>query len=325
MGQPGGCLGKSRRSLGESILAGAIIDLASGTRGRAVPLPDAGALQGRKTLKESIIYNIPAAMADAYPGQSLILRSREPSELARRVASCDPERIAYLQIPGVGGDVEELLRADRPVPVDVVVEDPEADLPRLYRFAPVAADRPVRISVPVSAGFHKVVKLALSLHFAVKLEPAQPGPEMTDPLLQVADLYLHQSTVSQPVEYLHSLFLAFYHGAPVSLWAVQEEDPSCNRFVTDRGVETISRRFAEAERQYDFTSFPEKFAEELVREKRECHDCPFFETCLGYFKWPRKEYRCDGVRAVFELLRKAGRELKKDLASFASSGRETQS
>jgi hypothetical protein len=170
-----------------------------------------------------------------------------------------------------------------------------------------------------------VVRLALSLDFAVKLELSQPEPTVMHELLHVAGLYLHQSTVSQPVEFIHSMFLAFYHGDPVTLWTVQEEDPSRHRYITDQGTETISARFAGVDLRHKVPSFIERFAEELLTEKQECTDCEFFERCLGYFKWPRKAYRCDGVKAVFQKLKEAAEELKADLSSLPSPNGEDRS
>lgn len=276
-------------------------------------------------MSEPITYNIPVSMMDAYRGRKLIVRSRDSAEIVRRLGTHVPETVEYLQILGTDGDIDDLLRWDQPIPLDLVVDDPEVDLPMLYRYSPLLAVRPVRVSVPVASGFGKMVKLALSLNFAVKLEPSQPEPRLIEELLRVADLYLHQTTVSQPVEYIHSLFLAFYHGEAVSLWAVQEEDTSRNRFVTDQGVETVSKRFAEVNLEHDLDSFMKGYTEELLRDKRECHDCGFFEVCFGYFKWPRKEYRCDGVRTLFETLKTAAQELKTDLSSFEALKGEERS
>lgn len=275
-------------------------------------------------MKDLIVYNIPVTMIEAYHEREIIVRSNDPSQIIQKLATHNLERIAYLQILGTGGNLDDLLRWEEPIPVDLVIENPEVDLPLLYRYSPLLVDRPVRISVPVAPGFAKVVKLALSLNFPVKLEPSQPGPERVEELLHVADHYLHQSAVSQPVEYIHSLFWAFYHAEPVSLWAVQEEDPSRNRFVTDHGVETISKRFAGVALKHDLTSFLKGFTQELLSEKLECGDCRFFEVCLGYFKWPAKGYRCDGVKTVFQMLSKAAEELKKDLSAFPSSREEVQ-
>jgi hypothetical protein len=267
-------------------------------------------------LSDSIVYNIPGAMIEAYGGRNLVVRCHDPSVMVQRLASHDLERLAYLQVLGAGGNVDSLMRWERSVPMDLVVQNPEADLPLLYRYSTMPAERPVRVSVSVVPGFSKVVKLALSLDFAVKLELSQPEPAVMEELIYVAGLYLHQSTISQPVEYIHSMFLAFYHGDLVTLWTVLEEDPSRMRYITDQGTETISRRFAGMNLNYDLPSFIKKFIEGLLKEGSECSDCDFFESCLGYFKWPRKEYRCDGVKAVFQRLKEAAEELKADLSSF---------
>ena len=213
-----------------------------------------------------IVYNIPDTMIEAYRGRHLIVRGHDPSMMVQRLATHNVETLAYLQILGAGGNLDGLMRWEHAVPVDLVVQNPEADLPLLYRYTPMRAERPVRVSVAVMPGFSKVVRLALSLDFAVKLELFQPEPALIDELLHIAGLYLHQSTVSHPVEYIHSMFLAFYHGDPINLWTVQEEDPACMRYITDQGTETISRRFAGVDLNQDITSFIEKFIEGRLKE-----------------------------------------------------------
>jgi hypothetical protein len=278
--------------------------------------------QGWRILSDSIVYNIPITMIEAYRGQNLVVRCHDPSTILQEHATLDLEMIEYLQILGIGSDIDSLMHWEHAVPVDLVVQNLEVDLPLLYRYSTMPAERPVRVSVPVAPGFSKVVKLALSLDFAVKLEPSQPGPALVEELLHVVGLYLHQSTVSQPVEFFHTMFLAFYRGDPVALWTLQEEDPSRMRYITDQGRETISRRFAGVELERDLPSFIEKFIEGLLKEGSECSDCEFFESCLGYFKWPGKQYRCDGVKALFQRLKKAAGELKEDLSSFLSPNGE---
>jgi hypothetical protein len=60
-------------------------------------------------------------------------------------------------------------------------------------------------------GFGNVVKLAVSLNCAVKIEGGQPDESLVAELQRLARFYLHQSTVSEPIEFFHSLFLAMYH------------------------------------------------------------------------------------------------------------------
>ena len=143
-------------------------------------------------MSDSIVYNIPDTMIEAYRGRNLIVRGHDPSMMVQRLATHDLERVEYLQILGTGGNLDGLMRWEHAVPVDLVVQNPEADLPLLYRYSTMRAERPVRVSVPVVPGFSKVVKLALSLDFAVKLELSQPEPAVMEELLHVAGLYLHQ-------------------------------------------------------------------------------------------------------------------------------------
>ncbi len=139
------------------------------------------------------------------------------------------------------------------------------------------------------------------------------------------EAYLHQPMVSQPIEYFHSMFLAFYRSEPLTLWAVQEEDPAYFRYISDDGEETISRRFAGTKVGHDIARFPNRFKKELVAERGECSRCEFLENCFGYFKWPKREYRCDGVKSLFQLLKDAAHQLKSDLDVFQSGRSEERS
>jgi len=257
-------------------------------------------------------------MVRSFPGRTIVVRSADPSEIIQSLEHVDVKRLSYLQVLGTGGAIDSLMRWEHATPIDLVIQDPVSDLPQLYRYSPLIAERPVRVTVRIAAGFSKVVKLALSLNFAVKLEVSQPEPALIEELLQAASLYLHSATVSQPVEFIHSIFWSFYNRHPVSLWAIQEEDPACMRYITDIGTETISRRLAGIESQYPLSSFIEKFIEGLRRDRQECSDCEFFENCAGYFKWPQKDYRCNGVKVLFQTLRTAAEELRADIASIRS-------
>jgi hypothetical protein len=263
-------------------------------------------------------------MVDVFQGRDIIVRSIDPSEMLQRLAQADMERIAYLQILGTGGAIDSLIRWEHSVPVDLVIQHPESDLPLLYRYAPLITRRPVRITVPVAAGFSKVVKLALSLNFAVKLDVSQPEPALIEELLKVVTLYLHQSTVSQPVEFIHGMFWSFYGKNPATLWSIQEEDPAYVRYITDSGQASLPPRLSGAALKYGLTSFIQEFTEALIVEKQECGECAFFDTCAGYFKWPLKDYRCDGVKALFQTLRAAAGDLSADIAAFGAPGQENR-
>jgi len=45
----------------------------------------------------------------------------------------------------------------------------------------------------------------------------------------------------------------------------------------------------------DLDFFAADLWESLLAERSECCNCEFFENCGGYFKWPNKDYKCDGV------------------------------
>lgn len=271
-------------------------------------------------MNDSIVYNIPAAFVRAYRGRNIIVRSHDPYEIVASLADVDMGFVSYVQILSPHGESEALTRWEHALPVDLVVQDPRWDLPLLYEVAPLLARHPVRVTVPVVQGFSKMVKLATSLNFAVKLEGSQPDPSLTEEMLQVVHAYLHQETVSEPIEYFHGLFLAFYRGDPVSLWAVQEEDPARNRFITDTGEETLSQRFPAVHPPHDIASFMSVLQDSVRSEQSECLRCDFLEQCSGYFKWPPGDYGCDGVKRIFQTLKRAAGQLRDDLASYHAPG-----
>jgi len=141
------------------------------------------------------------------------------------------------------------------------------------------------------------VRLAISLRYAVKLEVQQPDEDLLAELETVLDLYLHLCSVNQPIEFFHSLLLSFYRNEPVSLWEVTETDPAYVRYVGDDGsVVNV----------------------DLNSETVECHECEFRDRCHGYFKFPDRNYNCDGVKHLFRTLRNAANEVRQDLESFKS-------
>ncbi len=278
--------------------------------------------QGCFVLSESIVRNVPASIASAYPGGDLIVRSRDPVELAECLAANDPRRIAYVQLLTVDSWPWPLVESCRGIPVDLVVRHPENDLPLLYRWTPLLDDRPVRISVPVVAGFGNVVTLAAALNFAVKLEVRQPDPPLVEEMHRVLQAYLHQTTVAQPIEYFHSLLLALYRREPASLWAIQEEDPALCRHITDDGREVLPGRFGVDAALGDAASFLPGFREELLGGGSECSCCEHMEYCIGYFRLPERGYDCEGVKSVFQVLKAAAEELRSDYDSYGAGSRE---
>ena len=169
-----------------------------------------------------IVYQVPLAQLEPYRGRDLILRSEGPEALVDRLRATDIERLAYVQLRSLPDDTDCLIHWAEGLAVDLALNEPATDFPRLYRNAKLADNHPVRVSLPLVTGFDKAVKVAVSLGFSVKLEVGQPDPALIEPLARVLDAYLHQPTLSQPVEPFHSLLLGFCRDTPTSLWAIQE-------------------------------------------------------------------------------------------------------
>src|SRR5262249_28538291 len=154
------------------------------------------------------------------------------------------------------------------------------------RHAKLLDKHPLRVAIPVVPGFSKAVKVATSLQFGVKLEVAQPDPDMVEELRTVLAFYLHHSSVSQPIEYFHSTLLSFYHREPLTLWDIQEEDPAALRYIVDDGQETIARRFVSGNLDTmasDLDTFLTDLKTAVLTEQSECSHCEFFANCGGYF------------------------------------------
>jgi hypothetical protein len=268
------------------------------------------------------IYNIPAFLVDAYEDRRLIIRSHDPAELAAIPAKINPANLYCLQLLSLDVDIGALLRGETSVHLDLVMNSPHSDYPQLYDLAPLTTKYPVRATIPVVPGFTRAVRLASSLNFAVKLAVTQPDFNLVQEMSEVLDYYLHRSTVSQPIEFFHSLLMAFIEEEPLNLWTIQEEDPALFRYITDQGEETISLRFAAADMGQNPSSFLDTLITKHLVEKGECTTCEFLNTCYGYFKWPRKDYACDGVKALLKTVKHAAQELKQDIAAYHNASGE---
>jgi len=268
---------------------------------------------------DTVIYNVPTQLVEAYRGRQVIVRSDHPSELVQHLSQADLTNVLYVQLLSLNVEVDALTHWGGSVPVDIVMRDPAREFPLLYKFSMLHDKHPVRVSIAVRPGFVKAVKLALALNFAVKLEVGQPDAELVQELAEVLDLYLHRSSVKQPVEYFHSIFLSFYHQEPSSLWFIQEDDPAKFRYITDEGEEMVSQRLAGNYLKDKAGAIVGEQAVAHTSEKSECDTCEFFACCGGYFKWPDKEFSCEGVKTLFGTLNGAAEELRTDLKSFRVS------
>ncbi len=264
---------------------------------------------------DALIYNIPARLAGSYTGRRTVVRSNDPAELAASISKLNPEDVLYGQLLSLDVDVTPLADWKQSVPLDLVMTRPADEFPLLYRFSPLLDKHQIRVSIPVNAGFANAVRLSLALHFSVKLEVGQPDRELIEELEKVLELYLHRATVSQPVEYFHSTFLSFFHQEPASLWFIQEEDPEQIRFVSDDGEENVTKRLSGSllPRRNGTASGLAAKASPAASEKIECDTCEFFDRCGGYFKWPNRDFDCEGVKRLFATLRTAAAELRTDL------------
>jgi hypothetical protein len=264
-----------------------------------------------------IVYHIPLAQLAAYRGRRLIVRSDDARALVACLGAGDLDNLAYVQLRSLPGDSSDLIHWGEGLAIELRLDDPAQDFARLYRHAKLLDNHPVRVALPVVAGFEKAVKLALSLQFAVRLHIGQPQPALIEPLARLLDDYLHRPTVAQPIEYFHSLLLGLCHQEPVSLWTIQEEDPALLRYVDEQGVERLPGKLAESDPGHEPAGFVERWSDSLLAEGAECAGCPFFAPCRGYFKWPRRDYDCAGVKTLFHTVKRAADELRDDLAAGA--------
>lgn len=271
-------------------------------------------------MTDSIAYNIPVQLVPLFRGRKMIIRSSDASDIVRSVTDEHLGDVSFIKLLSLEGEIGGLTAWGYSIPIDLVVTDVCRDLPLLYRCAPLLGSHPIRVSIPLVPGFGKVSKLAVALDFAVKLEGGQPDDALLDELLETARFYLHQPIVAEPIEFFHSLFRAFFHRDPVTLWTIQEEDPALFRYVTDQGEETVPGRLAGVVTDQEFCSFRQDLRAGLANEECECAGCEFLMQCLGYFKWPCREYRCDVVRTLLHTLRSAAEELRSDLAMLPASG-----
>jgi len=263
----------------------------------------------------NFIYEVPVERVSAYRGQRLIVRARESAALTTALADADPERIVGARLLSLAADSEPLNAWAPGLPVDLVMADPGAEFPLLYRHTELLDHHPVRVIIPVRPGFAKAVKVAVSLHFAVWLEPGQPELALIEELVEVMAFYLRQPTVAQPVEFFHSALLGFYHDDPAPLWVVLDADPQYLRFIADDGAESLPGRLAGVEATVAADADLGEWLTRILAAADECRGCEFLGSCGGYFKWPRRDYDCTGVKRLFGLLRDAAAELRRDLNS----------
>lgn len=261
-----------------------------------------------------LIYDIPIAQLPVYRGQRLIVRSREPAMLPSLLAAEEPDAIVGIRLLSLEADSEALNAWAPGLPLELVMADPAAEFPLLYRHTNLLDNHPVRVMIPVHPGFGKAVKVAVALDFAVQLEVGQPEPALIEELAEVVTFYLRQPTVAQPIEYFHSALLGFYHDDPAPLWVLLDEGPHDLRYVSDAGVESLPGRLADIAVDLAVETEQGEWIERVLAAGEDCRSCEFVRSCGGYFKWPNRDYDCAGVKRLFGELRDAAAELRRDLS-----------
>ena len=267
-------------------------------------------------------YNVPLAFIDSYPDHPLIVRVTDPVAVVQNVSPQDLNRLVALQLLDISADLEALDGWNPGLPIEVVLADPEAETMKLYRLCRLQQSHPVRVVVPIVPGFSKAVRVASFLQLPVKLEGAQPDQALIEELSEALDFFLHNKAVSQPIEYFSGLLTTVIHKQPVTLWDIQEEHPALVRYVDERGAETLARRPFTAENE-DLNSFQFELTKRVLSPESECSSCEFFLNCGGYFKWPERDFSCEGIKRVFRRLRHAAFELHDDLSLYPTAHTES--
>ncbi|MGH9903209.1 MAG: hypothetical protein ACRD68_15485, partial [Pyrinomonadaceae bacterium] len=67
-------------------------------------------------MTDSITYNVPVGMVEAYRGRSLIVRARLPSEIVERLSQDELDNVSYIQLLCVNPEVDDLIHWGEAVP-----------------------------------------------------------------------------------------------------------------------------------------------------------------------------------------------------------------
>jgi len=258
-------------------------------------------------------YNVPLALIDSYPNRRLIIRATDPVAVVKTLLPHHLDNLVALQLLDISAELDVLDGWNRGLPIEMLLHNPAGDTMKLYRLCRLQRSHPVRVVLPLVTGFGNAARVASFLHLPVKLEGTPPEPEMMEEFSATLDFFLHNKAVSQPIDYFAGLLTAVLHRQPVTLWELQEEDPSIVRYVRDDGTETIARPPFSA-RELDTFRFA--LTKYVLQPETECASCDFFLNCGGYFKWPNPEYSCADVKQIFQRVREAAYELQDDLSLY---------
>lgn len=267
------------------------------------------------TQEQLCIFNVPLELIDSYPDRPLIVRAADPAAVVQTLSPEHIEKLVALQLLDISAELEELEQWSEGLPIEVVLNDPESETMKLYRLCKLQRLHPVRVVVPMVAGFSKAVRVASFLRLPVKLEGAQPDSSLLDELAETLEFFLHNKAVSEPIDFFNSLLTAMLHRQPLTLWSMQEEDPALVRYIAADGTETVARRpFAAGDEELDTFHF--ELMKRVLSDDTECASCEFFLNCGGYFKWPNPDFSCAGIKRILYRLREAAHELQDDLSLY---------
>jgi hypothetical protein len=270
----------------------------------------------RGSLERRAVYDIPLEALPAYRGRRVIVRARSPARVVLLCRGLPDVDVVAVQLEDLPKQVEALSDWGHGIPIQLTMLDPAVEFPALYRYVRLVDTHPIRVVMPVRHGFSRAVKLAISLEMAVKLDVGQPSPRQVDELASVLDFYLHTPSCRQPIDFFHGTLRALYRRSSATLWDIQDEDPARVRRVEDDGTQTLGRADAPGPPETLLPTFLAHFRRSLLTQATECCTCEFWGACAGYFKWPRRDYDCRGVKTLFRVLVAAAAELRADVERF---------
>ena len=266
-----------------------------------------------------MIYNVPLALLSSYSDQDIVIRSSNCSALVEAVAQVEWERINSVQLLSTSGRLAGLRHLPPSLRIDLCVTDVLAGSDRVIAWSRALDGHPVRVVVPVIAGFSKVVKAALRAGLRVKLEIDQPDSSLVNELMDSLAFFIREPYVKEPVDLFYGVFRSFLTKQVESLWRIQEEHPSSHRYVTDSGEVTLAKRLSNIACTSDVATLLADHKLNLFGTKTECCTCRFFCRCEGYFKLPQAVFNCSEIKKFFKLVEDYAAELRKDLSELPDS------